>query len=156
MKRALTWRERFEAEYAVHFIPYLRILEKEIGREKVIDSLKELALHAAEEGAKAFIKARGKNDLSLFKYYSPTTAGIKDVLTIEVVEDTDKAYGIKITECLWAKVFREADASDYGYATVCFGDVPFARFVNPQIDLDLKGTIMEGKSLCALRYYVKA
>jgi len=27
--------------------------------------------------------------------------------------------------------------------------------VNPKIDLDLRGTLMEGKPACLLRYYVK-
>jgi hypothetical protein len=156
MKRPLTWRERFELEYASHFIPYLKLLEQEIGREQVIQSLRELALREAEEYAAHVVKTKGKNDLSVFKEdYSPTTPGISDMLTIEVIEDTEDAYGIKITECLWAEVFRQAGAAEYGHAAVCSGDIPFARFINPQIDLDLQGTIMEGRTCCMLRYFVK-
>lgn len=156
MKRPLTHRERFELEYASHFIPYLKLLEQEIGREQVIKSLQNLALHEAEEYAEYVVRTKGKNDLSVFKEdYNPTTPGISDLLTITVMEDTQAAYAIKITECLWAEVFRKAGAADYGYAAVCFGDVPFARCINPQIDLDLDGTLMEGKSFCMLRYYVK-
>lgn len=156
MKRPLTHRERFELEYASHFIPYLKLLEKEIGHEQVIKSLQKLALHEAEEYAEYVVRTKGKNDLSVFKEdYNPTTPGISDILTIAVMEDTQSAYGIKITECLWAEVFRKAGAADYGYAAVCFGDVPFARCINPQIDLDLDGTLMEGRPFCMLRYFVK-
>lgn len=156
MKRPLTHRERFELEYASHFIPLLKLLEGEIGREHVIQLLQEMALQEAKEYAEYVVEAKGRNDLSVFKQdYNPTTPGIRDILTIEVVEDTEEAYGIKITECLWAEVFRKADAADYGYAAVCYGDVPFAHFVNSQIDLDLEGTIMEGKPFCMLRYFVK-
>jgi hypothetical protein len=156
MKRPLTYRQRFELEYASHFIPYLKLLEKEIGREQVIKSLQKLALHEAEEYAEHVVKTKGKNDLSVFKEdYSPTTPGISDMLTIAVTEDTQEAYGIKITECLWAEVFRQAGAADFGYAAVCYGDVPFAHFVNPHIDLDLEGTIMEGKPFCMLRYVLR-
>jgi hypothetical protein len=156
MKQPLTWKQYFEAEYVSHFIPYLKILGKEIGKEKVISSLKKLAIQEAEQFAKDFVEAKGRNDLSVFKYYGPDTPGIKNMLTVEVIEDTENAYEIKITECLWAKVFRDADAVDYGYAAVCSGDVPFAQLVNPNIYLDLKGTIMQGKSTCYLRYYVKS
>jgi hypothetical protein len=156
MKVPLTYRKRFELEYASHFIPYLELLEKEISREKVIESLHKLALHEAEEYAEYVVKTKGKNDLSVFKEdYSPTTPGMSDILTIEVLEDTEEAYGIKITECLWAEVFRNAGVADYGYAAVCYGDVPFARCINPKIDLDLEGTIMEGKPFCRLRYFIK-
>ena len=51
MRRLLTYRERFELEYASHLIPYLRILEQEIGRENVIATLRKLALQEAEEYA---------------------------------------------------------------------------------------------------------
>ncbi len=156
MKRPLTYRERFELEYASHFIPYLKLLEKEIGHEQVIKSLQKLALHEAEEYAEYVVKTKGKNDLSVFKEdYNPTTPGTSNILTIAVMEDTEEAYGIKITECLWAEVFRKAGAADYGYAAVCYGDVSFAHCINPQIDLDLDGTIMEGKPFCMLRYFVK-
>jgi hypothetical protein len=57
-----------------------------------------------------------------------------------VVEDTETVYEIRISECLWAEVSRKADAAEYGYAAVCSGDVPYARCVNSQIDLDLEGT----------------
>ena len=156
MSRPLTYRERFELEYASHFIPYLKILEKEIGREKVIETLYKLSLIETEEYARYVVETKGKNDLSVFKEdYNPTTPGIKDILTIEVVEDTEKAYEIRISECLWADIFKKANAADYGYAAVCSGDVPFAHCVNSQIDLELDGTIMEGKPFCNLRYFIK-
>lgn len=157
MSRSLTYRERFELEYAAHFIPYLKILEQEIGREKVSESLRKLAALEAEEYARYVIEAKGKNDLSVFKEdYNPNTPGIKEILTIEVEEDTETVYEIRISECLWADVFRQAGAADYGYSAVCAGDVPFARCVNSQIDLELDGTIMEGKPFCNLRYFLKA
>ena len=156
MSRTLTYRERFGVEYAIHFIPFLKILEREIGREKVLECLHQLSLQEAEEYAQYVVEAKDKNDLSVFKEdYSPTTPGISDILTIEVVEDTDTVYEIKITECLWAEIFRKADAAEFGCAAVCAGDIPFARCINPQIDLELEGTIMEGKPFCTLRYFVK-
>lgn len=155
MKRPLTYRERFELEYASHLIPYLKILEQEIGREKVLETLRKLALQEAEEYARYVVEAKGKNDLSVFKEdYSPTTPGIKEILSIDVVEDTETAYEIRISECLWAEVFRKAGVAEYGYAVVCSGDVPFARCVNPQIDLALNSTLMEGQPFCTLRYFV--
>ena len=155
MSRPQTYRERFDAQYTSHFIPFLKILELEIGKEKVIECLHKLALQEAEEYAGYVLEAKGKNDLSVFKEdYSPTTPGFSDILTIEVVEDSDTVYEIKINECLWADVFRKAGVEDYGYAVVCSGDVPFARCINPQIDLELEGTLMEGKPYCALRYFV--
>jgi hypothetical protein len=156
MNHPLTHRVRFELEYASHFIPYIKILVKELGQEWVIRTLQKLALQEAEGYAEQMVRLKGKNDLSVFKEeFNPSSPGIRDVLAVEVVEDTEEAYGIKITECLWAEVFRKAGMADYGYAAVCFGDVPFARCVNSNIDLSLEGTIMEGKPFCMLRYFIK-
>jgi hypothetical protein len=157
MKRPLTHRERFTLEYVSHFIPFLKLLEEEIGQDAVIETLHKLALQEAEEYAAYVVENKGKNDLSVFKEdYNPTTPGISDFLTIEVVEDTDQAYGIEISECIWADVFREAGAAEYGHAAVCCGDVPFAECINPNIRLDLDGTLMEGENACRLRYYYKS
>ena len=156
MSRLLTYRQRFELEYASHFIPYLKLLEQEIGRDKVVETLHKLALQEAEEYARYVVTTKGKNNLSVFKEdYSPETPVFNDIMTIEVLENTETAYEIKITECLWAEVFRKADVAEYGHALVCSGDVPFARCVNSQIDLELDGTIMEGEPFCKLRYFVR-
>ena len=77
-----------------------------------------------------------------------------DILTIEVVESTEETYEFRVTECLLAEVFRKAGVADYGYAAMC-SDILVTRLVNPQIGLDLEGTIMEGKPCCMYRYYVK-
>jgi hypothetical protein len=59
MSRPLTYRERFEIEYATHFIPYLKILAQEIGREKVIESLHKLSIQEAGEYAAHVVDAKG-------------------------------------------------------------------------------------------------
>ena len=155
LKGLLTYRERTELEYAAHFIPYLKFLEQTLGREQVIQSLQELAFQGVKAYAEEVVKSAGKNDLSVIKeIYSPTNAGLCEVLTMEVVESTEETYVVNVTECLLAEVFRKAGAADYGYAYVCC-DVLFTRLINPQIGLDLDGTIMEGKPCCLHCWHVK-
>jgi len=150
MRRPLTYREFMTVQYAYHFIPFLRILEKDIGHERVIEILQKFSLWEAETGAQETVQARGKNDLSIFKEdYNPQTPS----LTTEVLEDSERVWRIKITECLWARVWSDANAADLGYAAVCAGDTPYAGFINPKIALELQGTIMEGKPHCILRYH---
>lgn len=67
LDRPLTFRERYQIEFASHFIPYLKILEKTIGHEQVVKSLQELAFQEAKEVAEQMVIAVGKNDLSFFK-----------------------------------------------------------------------------------------
>jgi hypothetical protein len=155
MDSPLTFRERYDIEFASHFIPFLKLLEKSIGHEQVIRSLQELAFQETKDYAELDVRIKGNNDLSFFKdIYSPSNPDLKDILTMEVIEDTEETYVVSVTECLWAEVFRKAGVADFGYAAVCT-DVLYTRMVNPRIGLDLEGTIMEGKPCCLPRYYIK-
>jgi hypothetical protein len=157
-KCPLTYRQRVEFEYASHFIPYLKILEKMIGRDKVIESLQELAYQETKGIAEEIVKAKGKNDLSFFKeIYDPANhenQDLLDILTWEVGKSTEDVFEVNVTECLLAEVFLKAGVGDYGYVAVC-SDVLFTKLVNPQIVLDLEGTMMQGKPCCMHRFYVK-
>ena len=151
----LTYRERAELKYASQFIPFLKFLEKTLGHEKVIKFLQEFASQGVKEYAEYVVKTKGKNDLSVFKeIFSSANPNLLDLLTVEVVEDTDETFKIKVTECLMAEVFRKAGVADYGSAALCC-DVLFTHFVNPQIGLNLEGTLMEGKPCCIYHWYVK-
>ena len=155
MKSPLTCRERVELEYTSQFIPYLKTLEKKIGHEQVIKSLQEYAFQGVNEFAEHIVEVAGKNDLSVIKeIYSPANPNLRDTLTMEVIESTEETYIVNVTECLLAEIFRKAGAADYGYASVCC-DILFTRLVNPEIGLDLEGTIMEGEPSCMHRWYIK-
>ena len=90
--RRLTHREWFNLESVTHFVSYLKLLEKEIGKKQVIASLQKFAIQQVEEYAEYVVQANGKNELSVFKEDdNPNTPGIKEIRTIEVTEDTDEA-----------------------------------------------------------------
>ena len=71
---------------------------------------------------------------------------------MEIVEDTEKAFELKITECIWASTFLNAKAGDIGYASVCFGDYAWAEGFNPKIKMIRDKTLMQGHELCNHRY----
>jgi hypothetical protein len=155
LEHPLTLRESIELEYASYFLPYLKILEKAIGREQVIKSLQEMASQGVKAYVESIVKATGKNDLSLIKeIYSPANPGLQNILTMEELESTEDTYVVNVTECLLAEVFRKAGAADYGFACVC-SDILFTSLINPEIGLELEGTIMEGSPCCLHRWYIK-
>jgi len=155
VKPPITYRERVELQYASHFIPLLKNLEKAIGHEQVIKLLQEIAYQGVKAYAEEIVEAAGKNDLSIFKeIFSPANPGLSEVLTMEVVESTEETYVVNVTECLLAEVFRKAGAADYGTAYLCC-DILFTNLINPQIGLDLEGTIMQGNLCCLHRWYVR-
>jgi len=78
----------------------------------------------------------------------------KHVIEREVIEDSDKAFELKISKCLWEKVYREADATDLGYAIVCQTDFATAEASNQK--LVRTKTLMQGDDCCNHRWIYKS
>jgi len=74
-------------------------------------------------------------------------------LTHEVVEDTEKAFGLRVTECVWASVFREAGLDgEIGHAGVCNMDYHWPAAFNPDFKMERSRTLMQGHDHCNHRY----
>lgn len=148
--RKLTNRQFFAARYG-EFIKLAKALEEEMGKDRLIEFLKknttENMLKVGQNHAKSSPDNSFRTYVNTFK--SP---GYKDTLTIEIVEDTEKAFELKITECIWATTFLQAKAGDIGYASVCFGDYAWAEGFNPKIKMVRDKTLMQGKDCCNHRY----
>jgi hypothetical protein len=77
-------------------------------------------------------------------------------LTWTVEENTDAAFEIRVTECPWARTFREAGAADIGYATVCHQDDTVAPAYNPKLRMERSRTLMAGDGFCNHRWIWEA
>ena len=74
-------------------------------------------------------------------------------LTGEVVEDTEKVFEMRVTECLSATVFRDAGlAGDIGHAAVCNMDYSWPPAFNPAFKMERSKTLMQGHYCCNHRY----
>ena len=71
-------------------------------------------------------------------------------MDLQILEHSENVQIYKVTKCLWADTFREADASDIGYALWCHGDYAMAR--SEKKKLERKTTLMEGQDYCLLKY----
>ncbi len=74
------------------------------------------------------------------------------MMAYEVIEKSDEVYEMKVTECLWAKTFRDKNAADIGYATVCHGDFTEATAYHPKLKLKRTKTLMQGHDCCNHRW----
>ena len=66
------------------------------------------------------------------------------------------AVEARITECLWAKTFCEANAGDIGYACLCHAEAAALHAFNPRIKLTFTKTLMQGHDCCNPRYVMEA
>jgi hypothetical protein len=157
----MTYEEVFHFAYRGGFIPIAKKMMESMGREVFLDLLASAASEAASEGVSEAMRELAaaepdqtpRNDLSTFadsmRNLDPFS---QHVLSLEIVEDSDDAFGVKVTECLWAKTFRESDASEIGYAALCHGDHAAAEAFNSRLKLIRSKTLMQGDDCCDPRW----
>ncbi len=138
-------------------IPLWRGLEAEIGKDKLYATIKKINDAGAKAEMAGMAKARGLSTLADYvkPFLNPNGLYAK-VLTFDVVENTPKAVEFKVSECLWAKTFREAEAGDLGYVLVCDSDYAAAEGFNPKLRMIRTKTLMQGHDLCNHRYVLEA
>jgi hypothetical protein len=95
------------------------------------------------------------SDNSFEAYVKQFRIGYGNVLTMEIVEDTDTAFELEVTECIWADTFLRAQAGHIGFASVCWGDYAWAESFNDKITMVRDKTLMEGHDYCNHRYLWK-
>jgi hypothetical protein len=146
----MTYR-RYAAISQRSFIRFARFLQKELGEEEVIALIKRATEERMREQAQADLKRLGASDfksyISIFR-----DPGMEASLNMEIIEDTDTVFEIKVTDCLSAESFLPSKAGDIGYAAVCWGDYSWAANFNPKIKLVRDKTLMQGQNCCNHRY----
>ena len=149
----MSFKEVYEFAYKEGFIPVMQNLADELGKENFIEMLKRASSKSAAQYARNMAQNLPRNDLAAFTAHLRKTNHFwKHVLTFDIVEDTDKAFEMKIAECLWAKIFREAKASDIGYAAICHPDYAMAQAFNPKMRMVRTKTLMQGHDYCNHRW----
>ena len=151
----MTLEQVYRFAFQNNYIPVMTVLAEQIGREKFLKQLKE----AASEGTMRRLQDRASRipnrDLATFANLLAGNSRSRNVLTLEVVEQTDRIFEIRVTECLWAKIFLEAGAGDIGYAGICHADYAVAQVFNPKLTMVRDKTLMEGMDCCNHRYIMQ-
>jgi len=145
----LTYERVMQFAYSSAYIPVMQVLAERIG----LDAVQAAAEEASTRRVAGWIDRLPNRELSTFAgFFKDPGPFMANCLTKEIVEDSDKAFEIKVTECLWAKTFREADASELGHRCICMADYTMATAFNPEIELIRDKTLMQGENHCNHRY----
>jgi hypothetical protein len=149
----MSFQEVFEFAYRDH-LEVMLFLAKEIGKDKFLEMLKRDGDEWAKQEAQKELKTLPANDFATFRAEGRKKPNRfwEHVITSVIVEDTDRAIETKVTECLWAKTYREAKAADLGYILCCYPDFPSATAFNPKLKLIRTKTLMQGDDYCNHRW----
>jgi len=153
----MTYQDVFNYAFRWLFVPLLQNLGNRLGENNLIAMLKEAASQVRVQGEQQAAGQVPSNDLATFTGWAREPNPFwQNTLTFEIVEDTERAFEVKVTECLWAKTFRDAGSEAIGYATVCHGDFAACEAFNPRIKMIRTQTLMEGHDCCNHRWIWQA
>jgi len=156
MRRKLTYRQLFDQRLKGKFIPILLALSDVIGKEKFLEILKEASFEDNKKlGQRVAERAPEKSLNYMVMPFRKPGDRLRHSTLYEIIEDTEKAFEIKVTECLEAVIFKEMNAADLGYAGVCHADFGVPAGFNPKIELIRDKTLMQGHDCCNHRYVWK-
>jgi hypothetical protein len=142
-RSGMSYQKIFDFAYKLHTIPLLQRMAAEMGKERFIDMLKSLSA-----------------DIGMVTETQEFWSGLLDsifwthVITREIIEESDTVLKYNVTECLWAKTFREAEAGDIGFALFCYPD--FARARVAHRTLKRTKTLMQGDEHCDFFFEIDA
>lgn len=154
----MTFEKLFNFIFRSWFISYMKLLQEEIGKKKILNLLTKAGNeHYRRRVESNFKKIEEKSVQSLIENFWEPVQKSKfgsATITIEISEKKQNKGSVKMTECLFAKTFRENDAADIGYAAICNADFVVANEFNPKIILTRNKCLMNGDNCCLFQYHL--
>ena len=147
----MSFQEVFE--FSFFFIQTMESFAKQMGRDNLLEMIRKASEESARLRAKKAVEWLQKNDFATYKamYKQKPDRFWDHVETKVITEESDTIIASRITECLYAKTFRDAGAPDIGYAWACHGDFAWDQAFNPKIRLIRDKTLMNGDEYCYFR-----
>jgi hypothetical protein len=135
-----------------NYIDFIKTLQSELEEEDLIRLLK---IHSADWGRRIGERHAASAPDTSFKSFVANfrPPRYKNNLTLEITEDTPKVFELRVTECVWAKVFREAGlGGEIGHAAFCNMDYHWPPAFNENFKMERSKTLMQGDDHCNHRY----
>ena len=155
----MTVEDVFKFSYG-YLVPILKSMEKDIEKEKLLKLLEKAGADNYTQMVNAMAKDYPNRDMKSFvKMMDAFMASVpiyQKSFAYEVTEFTDKVYEAKYTLCLPAKVLREMNAADIGYALECSSSDAMVKAFNPKMTASFLKNIMKGDSVCIERIVFSA
>jgi hypothetical protein len=142
----MSLQQVFTFSYRYWYIPAMKNLMIQVGKDEFLKMLRK----SSEMIQAKFYKklTPDQRTMRALAERVKKNYGSNPRLTLNITYEAEDRLEYTVTECLWAKTFREADAAEIGYAGVCYQDYPLAKAFNPEFKLVRTKTLMEGHDCC--------
>ena len=148
-----TYRRIYRFAYRQWMIPHLENLAESVGgRHELVEMLKKSSLALGRQSGEAAGASTFEEFVDFMAGAFETSEIYQNTLTWEPLKVTEEGLEIRITSCLWAQTFRDADAADFGYAVTCYQDVGMAEAFGSFLRMERPSSLMEGGEACVFRF----
>ena len=148
---SLSSRQRAQMTFR-GLIQLIQVLRSELGEPEAVRLLDLMSADIGRQvGARQAQNSPDTSFQTFVQVFRPPN--FADSLTHEVVEDSEKVFALKVTECVSAEVMRSAGLGGaIGHAAVCNMDYFWPPAFNPNFKLARSKTLMQGDDICNHRY----
>lgn len=151
----MSFKEVFDFAYKESYIPAMKNLMYQIGHEKFIELLKKSSDKMSEINDKSEIDFSKRTLKEWIKIIKKECQDLKCQISCEILKEDDHEFEIIYTECLWAKTFREANASEIGYAGNCYQEFGKTKAFNPNLNIIFDQSLMNGHDKCHFKWFME-
>ena len=132
-------------------VPLIKALRGELGEERANALVRKVLADYYRGLGKASWQKRGSDaaEEKLEETWQSFAAG--DALEYKVLKKSPDAYELNVTECRYAKFYKELGEPELGFLLVCSQDFTFFEGYDG-VQLERTQTIMQGASHCDFRY----
>ena len=136
-------------------VPLIKALQAELGEERANTIVRKALGHLYRKYGEKWWRKQGARDFGqkMASAWDGFAAG--DALDYEVIKQTPDAFEINVTECRYAKFYKEIGAPELGFLLTCSADFTMAEGFGADVQLARTQTIMQGASHCDFRYALK-
>jgi hypothetical protein len=136
-------------------VPLVKALQAELGEERANAIVRKALGDLYRKYGEKWWRTQGARNLGekMASAFDMFAAG--DALDYEVVKQAPDAFEVNVTECRYAKFYKEIGAPELGFLLTCSADFRMTEGFGTDVQLTRTQTIMQGASHCDFRYALK-
>ena len=136
-------------------VPLVKALQAELGEEEANAIVRKALGDLYRRYGEKWWRTRGAGNLGekMASAFNMFAAG--EALDYEVVKQAPDAFEVNVTECRYARFYKEIGAPELGFLLTCTADYAMTGGFGSGVQLTRTQTIMQGASHCDFRYAQK-
>jgi hypothetical protein len=136
-------------------VPLIKTLQAELGEERANAIVRKALGDLYRRYGETWWRTLGGRNLGekIASAFDRFAAG--DALKYEVIKQAPDAFEVNVTECRYARFYKEIGAPELGFLLTCSADFSMTGGFGTDVQLTRTQTIMQGASHCDFRYVLK-